>query len=78
MFWLQIKGTAMGIPLAPTYANLFFVAHENRIPPKYSTNLIIYKRYIDDIFGIWIPSNNAEDDEIQWEISRRISITIMD
>ena len=65
-FWLQKKGTAMGTPPAPTYANLFFAIHENRILPKYSTNIRTYKRYIDDIFGIWIPSNNITDDAIQW------------
>ena len=54
----------MRTPPAPTYANLFFEIHEYRILPKYSTNLLIYKRYIGNIFDIWIPSNNAEDYEI--------------
>ena len=66
-FWHQKTGTAMGTPPAPTYANLFFAVHEDRILPKYSTNLHFYKRYIDDIFGIWIPSDNAEEDERTWE-----------
>ena len=34
-FWIQKTGTAMGTPPAPTYANLFFAIHENRILPKY-------------------------------------------
>ena len=66
-FWHQQTGTAMGTPPAPTYANLFFAIHENRTLPKYSTNLLCYKRYIDDIFGIWIPSADADTDEKQWD-----------
>ena len=56
----------MGTSPAPTYANLFFAIHENRILPKYSANILTYKRYIDDIFGIWIPSNDAIEDDSQW------------
>ena len=66
-FWHQQIGTAMGTPPAPTYANLFFAIHENKILPKYSSNLLCYKRYIDDIFGIWIPSADVETDEEQWK-----------
>ena len=66
-FWHQLQGTAMGTPPAPTYANLFFAIHENRILPKYSTNLLVHKRYIDDIFGIWIPSADKAKDEEQWK-----------
>ena len=53
-FWLQLTGTAMGTPPAPTYANLFFAIHENRILPKFKKNILLHKRYIDEIFGIWI------------------------
>ena len=66
-FWHQLQGTAMGTPPAPTYANLFFAIHENRILRKYSKNLLIHKRYIDDIFGIWIPSDDKVKDEEQWK-----------
>ena len=66
-FWLQLTGTAMGTPPAPTYANLFYAIHENRILPKYRANILIHKRYIDDIFGIWIPSADSATDDEQWE-----------
>ena len=65
-YWLQLNGTAMGTPPAPTYANLYFAIHENRIIKNFSTNLIVYKRYIDDIFGIWIPSGDNATDETKW------------
>ena len=66
-FWHQLTGTAMGTPPAPTYANIFFAIHERRVLPKYSKNLLLHKRYIDDIFGIWIPSDDTNADDTQWE-----------
>jgi hypothetical protein len=56
-FWKQQSGTAMGTPVACTYAMLSFGQYENaEILPNYQSNLIYYRRYIDDILGIWIPS----------------------
>ena len=56
-YWLQTSGTAMGTPPAPPYANLFFAIHENRFVRKYP-QLACYKRFIDDIIGIWVPISN--------------------
>jgi len=58
-FWHQLTGTAMGTPPAPTYVNLFFEIHENRILPKFTSNILLHKQYIDDIFGIWTPSDDS-------------------
>ena len=66
-YWLQLIGTAMGTPPAPTYANLVFAFHQNTIVPKYPTHLVLYKRYIDDIFGIWHHHGTTEDDDAAWE-----------
>ena len=65
-FWLQLIGTAMGTPPAPSYANLTFAIHENPIIKKYATNLLCYKRYIDDIFGIWCHDNDEAHDRKEW------------
>ena len=65
-FWLQLRGTAMGTPPAPTYANLVFAIHENLIVPRYKDNIIMYKRYIDDIFGIWRHSPDRDIDRSKW------------
>ena len=62
-YWLQLVGTAMGTPPAPTYANLTFAIHENPIIKQFSDNLILYKRYIDDIIGIWRHDEDNEEDE---------------
>ena len=62
-WWHQLDGTTMGTPCACIYATLFFGYYERTILlPKYKDNLLLYKRQIDDIFIIWVPTtpNNVE------------------
>jgi len=47
--YLQIEGTAMGTPMAPTYAIIFMYAIERH----HIQNALFYVRYIDDIFAIF-------------------------
>ena len=47
--YLQIEGTAMGTPMAPTYAVLFMYAIER----QHLQRALYYKRYIDDIFSVF-------------------------
>jgi len=62
-FWLQLKGTAMGTPAAPLYSIITFGMHENRhILNQFQRNIFYYKRYIDDILGIWLESS-----ELDWQ-----------
>ena len=53
----QIKGTCMGTPMAPNYANLFMDQFENAAIEEYANNTglrpKVWYRYIDDIFFIW-------------------------
>jgi hypothetical protein len=54
-FWRQLHGTTMGTPAAPLYSILSFGFHENTmILPNFANNLFYYKRFIDDVFGIWV------------------------
>jgi hypothetical protein len=46
----QIKGTAMGTPVAVTFAQLFLAAIE--LPILSTLEYKLYLRYIDDIFGV--------------------------
>ena len=65
-YWLQLSGTAMGTPPACAYATLTYGHYENTvILLTYNSNLLYYRSYIDDIFGIWIPS--ATDNLKTWE-----------
>ena len=55
-YFLQLLGTAMGTSAACMWATIYFAVHENTtLLPKYQRNLLVYRRFIDDIFGIWIP-----------------------
>jgi hypothetical protein len=55
-YWIQEAGTAMGTPVACTSATITFGNYENTIIlPEFQENLLYYHRYIDDVFGIWIP-----------------------
>ena len=61
--YLQINGTAMGTPLAVTYAGLFMHNLEKRALNKITSfnykPPIIYKRLMDDLVSIHISTNNA-------------------
>ena len=51
-FFEQIEGLGMGLPLGPTFANIFLCYHETtwlRDCPE-SFKPILYKRYVDDTF----------------------------
>ena len=64
----QISGTMMGTPCAPPWANLFQGLDErNTIIPQYQINLPIFVRFIDDIFGLWVPSlGYLGDEDNEW------------
>ncbi|KAL7460361.1 hypothetical protein ACHAXS_000817 [Conticribra weissflogii] len=49
----QFLGTAMGTPAACIYATLYYRVHENTLLTKYKDDIILLKRFIDDMFGIW-------------------------
>jgi hypothetical protein len=80
--WLQLSGTAMGTPAACAYATITYGHFENKyLLPAFKKNLIYYRRYIDDVFGIWVPPtlsaqstwNNFKEcmnnwHNLQWEI----------
>lgn len=46
----------MGTPPAPDWATLYFCIWEMLIIPQYP-ELALYRRYIDDGFGIWVPAS---------------------
>jgi len=51
--YLQIQGTAMGNPFAPSFANIYMADFEKNHIYTYTHQPHIWLRYIDDIFMIW-------------------------
>ena len=56
-FYHQIKGTAMGTPMAPGYANVFMGAVEKAMLDQYEMETgfrpKVWLRFLDDIFMLW-------------------------
>ena len=67
MTFKQLNGTAMGTPPAPPYATIYYGIHEKNLLPKHNKHVIFYKRFINDIFGIWIPHPNPQLNAHLWE-----------
>ena len=52
--YVQVNGASMGTKCAPTYASLFMGRFEETyIIPKIRNSIMLYVRYIDDIFLVW-------------------------
>jgi hypothetical protein len=52
--WIQIKGTAMGTPVAPAFAILFMSWLDRKYSHAYPTpHLLLHRRYIDDGVIFW-------------------------
>lgn len=52
-FHLQTHGTAMRKKFVPAYVNIYMVEWEWTVFPKWPKKPMVYRRYLDDIFGIW-------------------------
>lgn len=51
--YLQVRGTAMGTRMAPSYANLFMGHLEQEFLGCQSLRPLLWVRFIDDIFLLW-------------------------
>ena len=62
LYFLQMLGTVMGASAACMWATIHFAVHEMEfIIPKWETKQILFCRFIDDIFGIWIGDKEGTD-----------------
>ena len=62
----QLNGTAMGTPPPPPYETVYYGIHEEKFLPKSSQCVIYYRRFIDDVIGIWCPNQNSQMDDSEW------------
>ena len=51
-------GTQSTVPCAA----IFYVIKDETFLDQFPTTLPFYKRYIDDVFGIWVPHDNKYAD----------------
>jgi hypothetical protein len=65
-YWRQTSGTGMGIAPAPPWATIYFAIHENKILPKWTNHIHFYRRFIDDIIGIWLCDSCPETNNHLW------------
>jgi hypothetical protein len=56
----------MGCPPAPLSANTFYSLCEALFVPIYQENLALYRRFIDDVKGIWTITN-PDSNDATWE-----------
>ena len=67
----QLNGTAMGTPPAPQYATLYSGFHEEKFLPHHSRRVIYYRRFVDDVIGIWCLNKNPQLDAVEWNEFKR-------
>ncbi|XP_069466482.1 uncharacterized protein [Ambystoma mexicanum] len=63
-YYVQSSGTSMGSAMAPVYANTYMYKFEKENVldhPFWSFKILTWKRYIDDIFGIWCGTRDELD-----------------
>eukprot|EP00804_Cyclotella_cryptica_P004320 CCRYP_013511-RA/>CCRYP_013511-RA protein AED:0.31 eAED:0.31 QI:0/-1/0/1/-1/0/1/0/340 len=65
-YWRQISGTGMGIAPAPHWATIYYAIHENRVLPRWTSQIIFYRRFSDDIIGIWACDKCPERNNALW------------
>ena len=59
--FLQLLGTAMGTSAAVMWATLCYAYHEvHTILPNHGAFLLYFKRFIDDIYAIWIGNTTTQ------------------
>jgi hypothetical protein len=65
-YWHQVSGTAMGTPPAPPWATCTYGLHEQVMLPRWQDQVSFYKRFIDDVIGIWLVHSCPRTNEELW------------
>mmetsp|Transcript_13953 Transcript_13953/g.33748 ORF Transcript_13953/g.33748 Transcript_13953/m.33748 type:complete len:278 (-) Transcript_13953:8-841(-) len=55
----------MGAPPCPSWAMMYFASREDDSCDVFSDSILYYKRYIDDVFGIWL---DRPGDDNAWQL----------
>jgi hypothetical protein len=65
-YWNQSTGTGMGTPSAPPWATVMYALHEDKMIPRWAENVPFYKRFIDDVIGVWLVHPDPEENLRRW------------
>eukprot|EP00804_Cyclotella_cryptica_P006223 CCRYP_015286-RA/>CCRYP_015286-RA protein AED:0.24 eAED:0.24 QI:0/0/0/1/0/0/2/0/218 len=65
-YWKQILGTGMGIAPAPPWATIYYAIHENSVLPRWTSQVLLYRRFIDDIISIWVCDGCPKRNHTLW------------
>ena len=52
VIYRQTDGVAMGSPLGPVLANIFVGFHEQQLALEDNTDILLYRRFVDDTFAL--------------------------
>jgi hypothetical protein len=66
----------MGNPLSGSLANIYLAFFEKQILPKYKDNVILYKRYIDDVFILSYDENLTKQMILDITNSSHLKLTV--
>eukprot|EP00957_Ditylum_brightwellii_P187242 14260456-Ditylum_brightwellii.AAC.1 len=64
--FLQLTGVAMVTPPATDYAQTTFSTYEVLMLARFITSLLLYKRYINNICGVWVPKIDTAREDMEW------------
>ena len=75
-YFKQLKGTAMGTPMAPTIANLFMGTLEKKLlnDSPWQIDIDSWRRFIDDILILWRHGKENLEKFIEWLNNQHDSI----
>ncbi|XP_023233750.1 telomerase reverse transcriptase-like [Centruroides sculpturatus] len=57
--FLQNRGVPMGSPMSPILCDLVLCQLENSLLPEFKEEVILYSRYVDDVFILWKDNINV-------------------
>lgn len=67
----QISGTAMGTPPAPPWATCTYGNYERTLIPRWKPRIPFYKRFIDDVLGMWLCHQDPKENDALYEQYKR-------